>query len=725
MQEQTGQVKAILNQQSEPRYLPIAQYGVIGDCRTAALIAPNGSIDWLCVPHFDSPAVFCRLLDADKGGYFRICPAEACEASMEYLPATNILQTTFESASGRVRLVDVAPVRLRPRRPHIFEHLASSLLPNATHGIRAGLEREVGNDVSAAHRVNRIVTCLAGEAMMEVTLKASFDYARQAATITLHPLANGAAGAILSADGRYLTFIARYLPSESENAQHAAPIQLALEGDTLRARIPLLVGQRLAVALNYARDEAEARGRLAELLRHDFDADLDETMGFWRDWASLSQYDGPYQSAIMRSALALKLCTFEPTGAIVAAPTTSLPEWIGGVRNWDYRYTWLRDSAFTLDALGELGYFGEARDYFHFINDLQIRDAANMRIMYSIRGETDGALQEHELTHLEGYQGSHPVRIGNGAADQRQLDVYGELADAALRYVRMSGYPGPRHAHTGNRLALPHLQSHLRERAQERMARESQRDLRDLSMQIAEYVADHWHEVDQGIWEVRGQPRPFVYSRAMCWVALDRACALAAHHGHERQAERWRDARERIRHDVQTHGYNHQLQSFTQAYGDETLDASNLRLSLTKFLAASDPRILGTMAATQRDLTGDEGLIYRYRPAGATHETASGGGATDDGLPGSEGAFLACTFWYISNLALQGRVGEARDRFEQMLSYASPLGLFAEEIDPATGAQLGNYPQAFTHIGLINAATNLQHAQEGTARVHEAPTPGA
>ncbi|HUY79113.1 MAG TPA: glycoside hydrolase family 15 protein [Ktedonobacterales bacterium] len=722
MEERVTQVRTTLGTSAEPRYYPIAQYGVIGDCRTAALIAPNGSIDWLCLPHFDSPAVFCKLLDADKGGYFRISPAGACESSMEYLPGTNILQTLFEAPTGRVRLVDVPPVRMRQRKTHVAEHLAS-LLPNATHGIRAGLEREVGNDVAAAHRVDRIVTCLSGEVTMDVTLKVSFDYARQTANIALHPLADGAAGAILTAGGRYLAFIARYLPSDSLNAQQAAPIQLQQEGDTVRAHIPLAAGQRLGVALNYARDEAEARGLLAQLLHQNFDADLDETMGFWRDWSALNKYDGPYQSAILRSALALKLCTFEPTGAIVAAPTTSLPEWIGGVRNWDYRYTWLRDSAFTLDALGELGYYGEARDYFHFINDLQIRDAANMRIMYSVRGETDGVLTEHELTHLEGYGGSRPVRIGNGAADQRQLDVYGELADAALRYVRMSGYTNSPHNHTGSPLQLKHIQSHLRERAQERIQHESQRDLRDLSYQIAEYVSHHWQEVDQGIWEVRGKPRPFVYSRAMCWVALDRACKLAAHHGHERQAGDWRNARERIHQDVLAHGYSQELQSFTQSYGDQTLDASNLRLSLTDFLPANDPHMLGTMSATERGLTGDRGLIYRYRPAdeakkGHGPEMA---GAADDGLPGKEGAFLACTFWYVSNLALQGRLSEARDRFEQMLSYASPLGLFAEEIDPATGAQLGNYPQAFTHIGLINAATYLQHAQEGTTKVDGVP----
>ncbi len=715
---QNGQIQVRLGEGNEPRYQPIANYGVIGDCRTAALIAPNGSIDWLCLPHFDSPAVFCKLLDADKGGYFRICPTEACEARMEYMVDTNILQTLFTASGGSVRLVDVTPVRMRPRKPHVVEHLAS-LLPGTTHGIRAGLEREVGNDVSASHRVNRIITCQSGEVTMEITLKATFDYARKAPDIALHPLADGAVGAILTADGRYLSLIVRHLPSDSANAERMPTITLHEQDGVLRAVVPMKEGQRIGAALSYARTQGEAENQLSSLLRHDFDADLDETMRFWRDWISLCHYDGPYQVTILRSALALKLCTFEPTGAIVAAPTTSLPEWIGGVRNWDYRYTWLRDSSFTLDALGNLGYASEARDYFHFLDDLRIRDAADMRIMYTIRGEKDGALEEHELTHLEGYMGSRPVRIGNGAATQRQLDVYGEVADSALRYARQAGFTQPRHTghtdHTDHRFTMEHMRNHLRERTQDRMARETQRDLRTLSEQIARYVAHHWQDVDQGIWEVRGAPRAFVYSRAMCWVALDRACKLAEHHGHSHDTAQWAAIRDQIRQSVMEHGYSEQLQSFTQAYGDETLDAANLRLSLVNFLPANDPHMLGTIAATERILTSPNGLIYRYRPAdvAAKGKGLDEAGATDDGLPGGEGAFLACTFWYVSNLAAQGRLGEARERYERLLSYASPLGLFSEEINPDTGALLGNYPQAFTHIGLVNAAVNLQRAQEG------------
>ena len=691
MNQAFPQVTMALGKDTEPRYLPIGQYGVVGDCRTAALIAPNGSIDWLCLPHFDSPAVFCRLLDADKGGYFRISPAEACEARMQYLPGTNILETFFETDHGRVRLVDAVPVRRRQTPPHVFAHL-TSLLPHAPHGIRAGLEREVGNDVAAAHRINRILTCMNGEATLDLTLKPTFDYARKSAAISAQPFGNGALGAVISSDDRYLALALRYLPSQVAGEQQE-PLAIDVRDGVLHATIPLQSGQRVAAALNYARSEDEARRILGFLIRHDLDADIDETMNFWRTWSSQCQYDGPYQEAIIRSALTLKLCTFEPTGAIVAAPTSSLPEDIGGVRNWDYRYTWLRDSAFTLGALGELGYYNEARDYFHFLHDLQIRNAQDLRIMYSIRGETDGALEEHDLTHLEGYKGSRPVRIGNGAANQRQMDVYGELADAAFSYVRMSGY---RHPH---RLSEP------------------MRDLSHLTELLANYVADHWQDVDRGIWEVRGKPRAFVYSRAMCWVALDRACRLADHHGHQKWHEHWSQVRELIRNDIATHGYSEQLQSFTQSYGDETLDAANLRMSLTRYLDANNPRMSSTINVTDRLLSGDHGLLYRYRPSGAGGNDgkgqSSGAGSSDDGLPGSEGAFLACTYWYISNLCLQGRLGEARERFEQLLGYANPLGLFSEEIDPQSGALLGNYPQAFTHIGLINSAVLLQRAQEG------------
>jgi GH15 family glucan-1,4-alpha-glucosidase len=675
-----------------PRYRPIGQYGVIGDCRTAVLIGPDGSVDWGCLPHFDSPAIFCRLLDADRGGYFRLGPSGRFDASMTYLPGTNILETTFQTGDGRLRLVDFMPVRPRQTQSSLLARL-SQLLPTTPHGMRADLEREAGNDVAAAHRIARIATCLEGQITLELTLKATFDYARQEPVIERQNLPEDAAGAILSAGGRYLVLLVRYLPSSVAGVENT-PIVLEREDTTLRARIPLQAGQRIAVALNYARDVGEAHAIMSDLVQHDVDADLDETRSYWRDWTASCQYNGPYQQAVIRSALALKLCTFEPTGAIVAAVTTSLPEGIGGVRNWDYRYTWLRDSAFTLQALEQLGYYSEARDYFHFLHDLHVRNVNKLRIMYGICGEAEQELAEHLLDHLEGYRGSRPVRIGNGAATQHQLDVYGEVLDAAISYLDKEGY------RRGHRQA------------------EQVRDLRHLAERIADYVYEHWQELDNGIWEVRGKPRAFVYSRAMCWVALDRACKMAEHHGHERHAPRWARAREQIHADVMEHGYDAGMRSFTQAYGDPVLDAANLRLLLARFLPETDPHIQSTIDVTAHALAGPDGLLYRYRPAGAgsEHDAAEEAGAADDGLPGSEGMFIACTYWLIQDLCILGRVEEARQLFERLLTYGSPLGLFSEELDPKTGELIGNYPQAFTHIGLINSAVMLQHAQEG--RLH-------
>ena len=453
----------------------------------------------------------------------------------------------------------------------------------------------------------------------------------------------------------------------------------------IHARVPLSTGHRLAAVLNYARDASEAETMLSVLVRHNFDEDLDETLAYWRDWLALCKYDGPYQEAVFRSALALKLCTFEPSGAIVAAPTTSLPEQIGGVRNWDYRYTWLRDSSFTLGALGELGYFDEARDYFHFFHDLEVSDIHNLRIMYSISGESGHALAEQELPHLEGYMASGPVRIGNGAATQRQMDVYGELLDSAYNYLMQSGF------RRGIRDSEP------------------MHDLRVLVELVADYVAEHWQTDDDGIWEIRGRARPFVYSRAMCWVALERACEMAAHHHHEEHRDRWASVRETIRQEVLTHGFDGELGSFTQSYGVKVLDSANFRLPLARFIDVHEPKMASSVEVMKTRLAGPQGLLYRYLPVGQESTPQS----SIDGVAGSEGAFLTCTYWLIGNLSRLGKVEEARERFEQLLAYASPLGLLSEEIDPSTGALLGNYPQAYTHIGLINAAVTLQRAQQG------------
>ncbi|HEX5157685.1 MAG TPA: glycoside hydrolase family 15 protein [Ktedonobacterales bacterium] len=674
---------------ARPRYRPIGDYGVIGDCRTAALIGPDGSIDWCCMPHFDSPAIFLRLLDADKGGYFQVAPTAGFASQMAYLPATNMLQTVFETGTGQLRLLDSMPIRSRrPNAANVASQVNARLLHHGMHRLHAGLEREIGNDVAAAHRILRIATCLEGTVDVAVTLKATFDYARLSPQVELLSLTGGMVGAILSANGRYLALIVRPLPPAASDA--ASPLHS--EDDILRSSLTLKAGERVAISLNYARTLGEARALAHRLTTHDVDADVRETMQYWHTWAATTRYDGPYQEQVLRSALALKLCTFEPTGAIVAAPTTSLPEGIGGVRNWDYRYTWLRDSSFTLDALGQLGYYGEARDYFHFLHDLDIKRIDNLRILYSIRGEYGAHLAEEELTHLEGYQGSRPVRIGNGAATQRQMDVYGEVLAAAYSYLRQASN---RHGH----------------RIHERV-----RDLRTMSELIADYVANHWHEMDRGIWEVRGEPRAFVYSRAMCWVALDRACKMAERHGHSQHAPRWGKQGAAIREEIEQNGYNEEIHSYTQSYRDRVLDSANLRLALSGFQAAGEPQMRDTILTTAQRLSGDGGLLYRYRPYDDAEQT-QGQKPHDlssiDGLPGGEGAFLACTWWLVSDLCRMGEIEEAQRRMEHLLSFASPLGLYSEEVDPATGALLGNYPQAFTHIGLINSAVALQRAQEG------------
>lgn len=681
-------VTANVGADDEPRYWPIKQYGVIGDCRTAALIAPNGSIDWLCLPHFDSPAILCRLLDAERGGYFRVAPIGSARSSMTYLPGTNILETTFDTGEGRLRLVDFMPIRKRTRGGNLG-HLAGALISRASHRAGTHLEREAGNDVAAAHRIARIATCLDGKMVMEVALKATFDYARQPYNFELHNLSDDVVGAVLSAGERRLVFIARRLRTETTPTD-AESLTLRCDQERLRLRLSMSAGQGLVTAAQYARTPDEARDLLLSLAERPFEQDLEETMSYWREWSAQCRYDGTYQHAVLRSALALKLCTFEPTGAIVAAPTTSLPEGIGGVRNWDYRFTWLRDSAFTLDALGELVLHREARDYFHFLHDLHVNNVEDFHIMYGIRGERGEQLAEQSLTHLEGYRGSAPVRIGNGAATQHQLDVYGELVDAGYSYVNYEGF---------HRDPLKNWAT---------------RDISALTARIADFVSEHWQDEDHGIWEIRGPARRYVYSRVMCWVALDRACKLAERHNHSHHVARWATARDAIFADVLAHGYNLDLQSFTQAYDDTNLDASNLRLPLVRFLPAMDSRMHSTIEVTTRRLVGDRMLLYRYEPASsAPSGSESRAEVSVDNLPGSEGAFLACTFWHVSNLCYLGRVEEARELFEYLLTFASPLGLFSEEVDPKSGELLGNFPQAFTHIGLINSAATLQRAQEG------------
>lgn len=604
------------------RYRPISDYAVIGDCHSAALVARDGSIDFCCLPHFDSGAVFCRILDHDQGGYFQIKPMKSAEIKREYLENTNLLVTTFRTASGALRLTDLMPVRRRTAN-------------------------DQGRDVDAPHRIIRRAECIEGQIEIEATIKVTFDFARAETRVNVF-------------DGRGATFAGGdvFLALSFDGG-------LLQEGDLLRVSSRLKKGERADFILSYAPTQEEAERLLAD---DRVDEQLNETIAYWRDWAGICSYEGPYNEAVIRSALALKLMTFEPSGAIVAAPTTSLPEEIGGERNWDYRFTWIRDATFTLLALLRLGYTGEARDFMNFIVHicaLHAQQQSQMQIMYGVNGELE--LIERTLDHLDGYCGSRPVRVGNAAYDQKQLDIYGETLDCAYVYYRHGGFG---------------------ERGQE-----LSNEMWEILRGTVEFAAEHWRDKDAGIWEVRGGERHFLYSKVMCWVALDRGIKLAEELRRDMDLRRWRVVRKEIRNSILSEGFNERVGAFTQSYGSDALDAAALRLPLVGFLPANDRKMRATIEAIQTRLAHN-GLVYRYRDG-------------DDGLSGDEATFSICTFWLIHCLALMGRIEEADKWFERMLYYANDVGLYAEEIDAVTGAQLGNFPQAFTHIALINAAAEL------------------
>jgi GH15 family glucan-1,4-alpha-glucosidase len=645
-------------------YTPINGYGVIGDCHSAVLVSPEGSVDWACLPDFDSPAIFCRLLDAQRGGYFQIAPTEeTIPGSQRYLHGSNVLQTRFASTAGEIVLTDFMPVENLTAWPY-------QGLNNNTW------TREDGS----CHCLVRIVECTHGELPITATLKVSPNYAASPAQVTLMP---NASGIVVSGEEQHVGLAilgAEQLPAftmhVTENAEewHQSVI---IQG-TLRE------GERLLFALGMGRNARAAHRLINELHQRNFDAELAHTLHCWRQWIAKCTYSGPYVDWVQRSALTLKLMTYAPTGALVAAPTTSLPEDLGGGRNWDYRFTWLRDGTFTLYALNVLGFTDEARAFTHWLQTLSYADGEDLQIMYGIRGERD--LAEKELPHLSGYCNSGPVRIGNGAARQKQMDVFGEVLDCIHLYRRQGGF--------------------------ERYGEKLEGPLWNMMRMLVDHVCLHWHEPDKGIWEIRGEPRHFVYSKVMCWVALDRGIRAAQQQHLEADLPRWIMVREQIRADILANGYNTAVGAFTQAYGDTALDASNLLLPLVGFIPPDDPRMRSTVDRIMEKLTDDHGFVYRYLP-----------NDTLEGLEGegSEGTFAMCTFWLVDNLAMQGRVAEARSLFERLLTYAGRLGLFSEEIDSDNHIALGNYPQAFTHIALINSAINLRKAEIRMGEHHTDP----
>ncbi len=631
-------------------YQPIDSYGVIGDCHSVVLVALDGSVDWGCLPDFDSPAIFCRLLDAGRGGYFQIAPTDgAIPGSQRYLRGSNVLQTKFSSAAGEIILTDFMPVET----------------------LSAWQFRELNNNTwtredGSCHSLVRIVECTQGEMPITMTLKVSPDYATSECEVSLIP---DDMGAVFS-DGHQhvgLGVVGAYrVPSFSMDVSREAGEMYP----SVIAQATLQEGERLLFAVGVGRSARSAR-RLAEQELHlrNFDWELAHTLHCWRTWLEGCTYRGPYEEWVKRGALVLKMMTYAPTGAIVAAPTTSLPEELGGIRNWDYRYTWLRDATFTLYALNVLGFTEEAHAFTHWLRRLSYKNGEDLQIMYGIHGERE--LVERELLHLSGYRDSRPVRIGNGASDQKQMDVFGEVLDCIHLFRRQGGF--------------------------ERYGEKLEGPLWEMMRLLVEHVCAHWQEPDYGIWEVRDEPRHFVYSKVMCWVALDRGIKAAEQLHLEADLSRWRQIRDQIRVDILTHGYNTQIGAFTQSYDSIALDASNLLLPLVGFIAPDDPRMRSTVDRIIEHLTDELGFVYRYH--------------ADDGLPGSEGTFTICTFWLVDNLAMQGRVAEARSLFDRLLSYASQLGLFAEEIGTNGIKALGNYPQAFTHIALINSAHNLKKAE--------------
>ena len=610
-------------------YQPIENYGVIGNMHTVALVGLNGSIDWLCYPHFNSPSVFGAILDDNKGGRFKIAPtSEGVTNKQIYWPGTNVLVTRFLSADGVGEVVDFMPV-----------------------GIREGEQ--------GYHQLVRRVNVVRGAMTFRMECFPAFNYARDAHTTKLSP-----GGARFSSEQYGLTLSTR------------VPLREVPQG--VVAEFTLREGERVNFTL--AETVAGYQTEINPCSVQEVDDLFGGAVAYWRSWLAKSKYKGRWREIVERSALALKLLTFEKTGAIVAAPTCSLPEELGGQRNWDYRYTWVRDAAFTLYALLRIGFTDEATKFMAWIEECthQLNADGSIQIMYGIEGRRD--LKEETLDHLDGYMGSRPVRIGNRAHGQFQLDIYGELIDAIYLYDKY-GIP-----------ISYDFWIHVRA--------------------LVNWVCDNWQRPDRSIWEPRGEEKQFVYSKLMCWVAVDRALRIAEKRSFPADRDRWQKTRDQIYEDIMQRGWDTDLQAFVQAYGSDTLDASILMMPLVFFVAPTDPRMVGTLNAIDRSpaLGGlvSDGLVYRYDVS-----------KTADGLPGKEGTFNICTFWLVEALTRAGRVDRARlDKarltFENMLSYANHLGLYAEETGP-NGESLGNFPQAFTHLALISAAINLDLALDNAA----------
>jgi GH15 family glucan-1,4-alpha-glucosidase len=612
------------------RYPNISDHGLIGDLQTAALVSTDGTVNWYCCPRFDSPSVFASLLDADKGGYFRLAPDRDDYVSRQlYFPDTAVLITRFMTPDGVGEVRDFMPI--------------------------------AGQQVTDRHSVVRQVKVVRGTMRFVLDLQPRFDYAR--AQHTVHVTDDGAA---FTTAADHIEGLTLHLVGSSGSSLHEQGVAMEQsDGNGLRITRTLSAGQAWGVIL-------ESNGGPPRRL-HDDDISrlMRETVAFWRNWLHGSTYRGRWREMVGRSALTLKLMTYAPTGGLVAAPTAGLPEQVGGERNWDYRYTWIRDGSFSIYALLGLGFTEEAAAFGGWLRDrageavgggVVDDDPGPLKIMYRVDGTSD--LTEVTLDHFEGWRGSRPVRIGNGAADQLQLDIYGELMDAELL--------GNQHGvHSGHQNWM------------------------ELAALI-DWLCEHWDQPDEGIWETRGGRKDFVYGRVQTWVALDRAIKMATSRARPADLQRWRTERDTVYNQIFEKGWNPKIGGFTQFYGSEVLDSSLLMMPLQGLIAPRDPMWLSTLEAIDRELVSDS-LVYRYNPS-----------ASPDGLAGNEGTFSLCTFWYVDALARSGRLDDARLTFEKMHTYANHLGLYSEEIG-STAEQLGNFPQAFSHLALISAAVNLDH----------------
>jgi GH15 family glucan-1,4-alpha-glucosidase len=602
---------------------PIADYAFLSDCHTGALVAPDGSVDWLCVPAFDAPSVFGNLLDRGAGS-FRWGPYGInVPTARYYVPGTNVLETTWHTPGGWVRIRDA--LTMGPRRG------ADVVTPHT----------RPPTDDDAEHLLVRTAECLDGEVEIEAVCEAVFDYGRVPATWTIVDGDDGAHAADAAGNG--------------QTVRLSTDLSIGIEGGTARARHVLAKGEQAWCALSWNHDLSVPGGD------EDAYARLDRTIEFWRDWLARARIpDHPLRHPIERSALTIKGLTYMPTGATVAALTTSLPETPGGERNWDYRYTWMRDTTFTLQALHYLNLDWEAEEFMQFVADVEPRADGSLQIMYGVDGRRD--LTETTRDELSGYEGARPVRIGNGAFDQRQNDVYGAVLDALLLHTRRSKH-------------LP-------------------RRLWPLVTSQAAAAAAAWREPDQGIWEARGKPQHYVSSKLMCWVAMDRAARLAAIRDDPEKESEWAKTAEEIREDILAHGVSDRG-VLRQHYDTDALDASTLLAPLFGFLPGNDQRIRNTIDAVDEELT-ENGFVLRYRT-----------GETDDGLSGEEGTFLICSFWLVSALTAVGEMERATALMERLLAIASPLGLYAEEFEVGRARHLGNTPQAFSHLALIQAAARI------------------